>query len=601
MTDVLRRARAASWVPLLLVLGAFALHPTPLGAQAVYGSIGGTVTDPSGAVLPGVTVTITSLDSTDHRHRRHQRIRIVRQRAAAARRRTRCRPSSPASRPRSCQRVEVGVDSQTPVEFMLEVGQLTDAGRRHRRSHAAQDRPRRRRDELRLHADHRSAGARSQLHQVHAADAGHAAAAVAARRQREPAGLDPDDGQRPALQRHELSARRHRQPRSDPRHHRHQPDAGVDRRNEDHLAELRRGVRPGRRRRRVGADAGRAATRCAAAPSSSSRTTTFQARNPFTQFQRRSADRPLHSRDQARTSSAASIGGPIVQNRWFFFGDYQGTQSHAGRLAAAVGADRGGARRRSQRLRRQHLRSADRASSSTATVIPHGPAVAAGAAHPRSDPARRTPPGRDNGTRDNYVAVGLGDVRRELVQRPHRRPAVATSSTPSAATASATSSATARPSFGQGGGQELVSLGGVSDVRNHSLAYGMDYTLSPTLLADFRFGFFQLQGQRAAVRLRHDAGGRRRDSRPEPDNDVRLGTAGRFHRRRRLDGAGRIRVRIGSRRQPLQLPARSGREAVAAGRQRHQAAGQPHASSSASTSAAPTTCACRATRTDPAS
>ena len=31
-------------------------------AQAVYGSIAGTVTDPSGGVLPGVTVTITSVD-----------------------------------------------------------------------------------------------------------------------------------------------------------------------------------------------------------------------------------------------------------------------------------------------------------------------------------------------------------------------------------------------------------------------------------------------------------------------------------------------------------------------------------------------------------
>ena len=27
-------------------------------------------------------------------------------------------------------------------------------------------------------------------------------------------------------------------------------------------------------------------------------------------------------------------------------------------------------------------------------------------------------------------------------------------------------------------------------MRNHSLAYGIDYTLSPTMLADFRFGFF---------------------------------------------------------------------------------------------------------------
>ena len=43
--------------------------------------------------------------------------------------------------------------------------------------------------------------------------------------------------------------------------------------------------------------------------------------------------------------------------------------------------------------------------------------------------------------------------------------------------------------IGQGGGNELVSLGG-TDVRNHSLAYGVDYALSPTMLVDFRFGYF---------------------------------------------------------------------------------------------------------------
>ena len=31
-------------------------------AQAVYGSIAGTVVDPSGGALPGVTVSITNLD-----------------------------------------------------------------------------------------------------------------------------------------------------------------------------------------------------------------------------------------------------------------------------------------------------------------------------------------------------------------------------------------------------------------------------------------------------------------------------------------------------------------------------------------------------------
>ena len=42
-----------------------ALLPALSAAQAVYGSIGGTVKDPSGAVLPGVTVTIVSLGTSN--------------------------------------------------------------------------------------------------------------------------------------------------------------------------------------------------------------------------------------------------------------------------------------------------------------------------------------------------------------------------------------------------------------------------------------------------------------------------------------------------------------------------------------------------------
>jgi hypothetical protein len=45
--------------------------------------------------------------------------------------------------------------------------------------------------------------------------------------------------------------------------------------------------------------------------------------------------------------------------------------------------------------------------------------------------------------------------------------------------------------FGAGGGDELVSLGGVSKARNQSLAYGVDHALSSSLLADFRFGWFK--------------------------------------------------------------------------------------------------------------
>ena len=53
-------------------------------AQAVYGSIGGTVTDPTGGVLPGVTVDHHQPRAQDRRLGRDQRIRAVRQGSAAA-------------------------------------------------------------------------------------------------------------------------------------------------------------------------------------------------------------------------------------------------------------------------------------------------------------------------------------------------------------------------------------------------------------------------------------------------------------------------------------------------------------------------------------
>ena len=45
--------------------------------------------------------------------------------------------------------------------------------------------------------------------------------------------------------------------------------------------------------------------------------------------------------------------------------------------------------------------------------------------------------------------------------------------------------------FGDGGGAELVSLGGASKVKNHSVAAGFDMTLNATTVLDFRFGFYQ--------------------------------------------------------------------------------------------------------------
>ena len=56
-----RHCGGGTFLTALILTCALAL-PGRVAAQAVYGSIGGIVTDTSGGVLPGVTVTITSVD-----------------------------------------------------------------------------------------------------------------------------------------------------------------------------------------------------------------------------------------------------------------------------------------------------------------------------------------------------------------------------------------------------------------------------------------------------------------------------------------------------------------------------------------------------------
>src|SRR5687768_10875362 len=59
-----RGAATRQALPLSSLLLMFLMIGTaaPAAGQAVYGSISGTITDNTGAVLPGVTVTITSLE-----------------------------------------------------------------------------------------------------------------------------------------------------------------------------------------------------------------------------------------------------------------------------------------------------------------------------------------------------------------------------------------------------------------------------------------------------------------------------------------------------------------------------------------------------------
>jgi hypothetical protein len=218
----------------------------------------------------------------------------------------------------------------------------------------------------------------------------------------------------------------------------------------------------------------------------------LQARNPFSQFQRD----PLTNKfipDTLKTQFGASGGGPIVANRLFYFGDYQGTRSKVGgsrlltvpTLAARTGD-----------LSAYGVNIFDPAGGDPANRTQFaGNRIPTGRLSPQALAILDLIPtpnatGRDNGTRDNYVASGIESFDADTFDvRIDGRLSDNTNLFGRYSFADFTRDGPT--SFGQGGGAELVSLGGVSAVRNHSLAVGLDHTISPTLLTDFRFGFFR--------------------------------------------------------------------------------------------------------------
>ena len=219
----------------------------------------------------------------------------------------------------------------------------------------------------------------------------------------------------------------------------------------------------------------------------------FQSRNPFTQFQRD----PLTNRflpKSKRNQFGASLGGPIQSDKWFFFGDYQGTRSSVGGSRLAT-------------VPTEAARRGDFSSYGVSIFDPNSSA----------DPNQRTPfanaviptsrlspqalallkliplpnaPGLDNGTRNNYVASGNETFDENSINV--RVDGRLTSNLNTFGRYSMGKFSRNGPQvFGKGGGDELVSLGGVSDARNQSLAYGVDYALSSKWMADFRFGWFR--------------------------------------------------------------------------------------------------------------
>ena len=218
----------------------------------------------------------------------------------------------------------------------------------------------------------------------------------------------------------------------------------------------------------------------------------FQARNPFTQSQKNALTGKFLP-DTKKNQFGGSLGGRIVENKVFFFGDYQGRRNTEGGsrlLTVPTAAARTGD------LSAYGVNIYDPLTGVPAVrtqfsgnIIPSDRLSPQAQAILRLIPLPNAP-GRDNGTRDNFIASDSETFNEDSfnVRIDGRLGGGANTFGRYSRGKFRRDGPTA---FGPGGGRELVSLGGVSDVTNQSVAYGIDYPVSTSLLVDFRFGFFR--------------------------------------------------------------------------------------------------------------
>jgi hypothetical protein len=214
----------------------------------------------------------------------------------------------------------------------------------------------------------------------------------------------------------------------------------------------------------------------------------FQARNPFTQPSKDSLP------DTKRNQFGGSVGGPIIQNQWFFFGDYQGTRTNQGGsqlLSVPTAAARAGD------LSAYGVSIYDPSSGTTPGGRSQfsGNVIPTGRLSPQALNILKLIPlpnqaGRDNGTRDNFIANGTETFHENSADgRVDGR--ISESLNLFGRYSFGDFLRDGPTSFGPGGGKEIFSLGGTSKVNNQSIAAGFDKVISSTLFTDVRFGFFR--------------------------------------------------------------------------------------------------------------
>ena len=216
----------------------------------------------------------------------------------------------------------------------------------------------------------------------------------------------------------------------------------------------------------------------------------FRARNPFNEPD---VVNPLTGRvlpQTKRDQFGGSVGGPIVKNSWFFFGDYQGTRSNQGGSKLLTVPT---ALARTGNLSEYGINIFDPASGATPAQRSQFPGnvIPGSRLSPQAQRVLALIPAPNRpGIRDNYVAQGSEKFNSDSADvRLDGR--LSSSLNTFVRYSYARFDLIGPTAFGTGGGSELVSLGGNSKVRNHSVAAGMDYTLNSKTVLDVRFGFFK--------------------------------------------------------------------------------------------------------------
>jgi hypothetical protein len=218
----------------------------------------------------------------------------------------------------------------------------------------------------------------------------------------------------------------------------------------------------------------------------------LQARDPFSQPDRPD---PVTGRvlpETKRDQFGGSLGGPIVKDRFFFFGDYQGwryTDGGSQQLTVPT------VRARTGDLSEYGIDIFDPATGDPAnrTQFP-GNVIPADRLSPQALAILQLLPMPNNGsgTINNFIAQGSEKFDSDAFNV--RLDGRINDKTNSFVRYSRAKFAKTGPSaFGAGGGPGVVDLGGNTKVKNQSIAFGIDRTLSSTSILDIRFGWFKYQ------------------------------------------------------------------------------------------------------------